>query len=61
LLANSEDEIVISENATGIAGLNYTLEFVVSGASRELPLGASPLFMESQYTLASTPHGDGDL
>jgi hypothetical protein len=61
LLANSEDEIVISEGATEIARLNYTVGFVVSGASRELPFGASPPFTESQYTLATTPYGDGDL
>jgi hypothetical protein len=65
LLANSADEIVISEVIdeveTEIARLDYTFGFVTSGASRQLPSVTSPPFTEGDYILATTVYGDGDL
>jgi hypothetical protein len=61
LLANSADEIVVSEGATEIARLDYTLGFAVSGASRELPSFTSPPFTEGEYNLATSAYDLGDL
>ena len=54
-LGNSGDEIVISEGSTEIARLDYTFGsgFVVAGRSRELALGSSAPFTESDYVLAA--------
>lgn len=64
-LANTSDEIVISEVIdeveTEIARLDYTSGFVVSGTSRELSDVEISSYTESDYVLATTPYGDGDL
>jgi len=61
-IANTTDEIVISEGSTEIARLNYTSGFVVSGVSRELAaLASSPPYTESDYVLATQTYGAGDL